>query len=336
VPARIRTSSSRDVRLRAARISLAAGVAIFAAKVVAWQLTGSAAVYSDALESIVNVVAASLLVLSLTVALRPADADHPYGHGKAEFLSAGVEGSLILAAALLIAIEAVGDLIAGPSLSRLDQGLAILAAAGAANAVLGVYLVRTGRRSGSLALVADGKHILTDVWTSVGVLVGIGVVWATGTLWLDPLIALLVAAHIVREGVKLVRHAVGGLMDEAEPHRIARLASALEAARRPDWIDVHELRTWRAGRLRHADLHLVVPRYRDADALHAIHEEVARTIRDADEGPAEVVVHFDPCRPHFCAACVVDPCPVREAPLHEQPPITPERATRRLSPPEEP
>lgn len=329
-------SSTRDRRLRAARISLAAGVAIFATKVAAWQITGSAAVYSDALESIVNVVAAALLVVSLTVALRPADADHPYGHGKAEFLSAGAEGSMILAAAVLIAIEAVRDLIVGPKLARLDVGLAILVVAGAANAGLGLYLVRTGRRTGSVALMADGTHVLTDVWTSVGVVIGIAAVWVTGWMLLDPLLALAVAAHIVREGVRLVRRAVGGLMDEAEPERIARLAAALQKARRPDWIDVHELRTWRAGRLRHVDLHMVVPRYRDADALHRTHEDVAQAVREADEGPAEVVVHFDPCRPHFCAACTVEACPVREAPLHAQPPITPERAARRLSPPEEP
>lgn len=326
----------RDRRLRAARISLVAGIAIFAAKVAAWQITGSAAVYSDALESIVNVVAGSLLVLSLTVALRPADADHPYGHGKAEFLSAGVEGALILAAALLIAMEAIRDLIVGPRLSRLDVGLAILVAAGTANAALGLFLVRTGRQTGSMALVADGKHVLTDVWTSAGVVVGITVVRFSGWLWLDPVVALGVAAHIVREGLRLVRHAVGGLMDEAEPGRLSRIAAALEAARGPDWIDVHGLRAWRSGRLRHADMHVVVPRYRDADALHEIHDAIAKAVGEADEGPAEVVVHFDPCRPHHCAGCVVEGCPIREAPLHERLPITAERATRRLSPPEEP
>ena len=331
-----RPPGRRDRRLSAARISLAAGFVIFAAKIVAWQITGSAAVYSDALESIVNVVAGALLLMSLTVALRPADADHPYGHGKAEFLSAGVEGSLILAAALLIAIAALRDLILGARLSRLDLGLAIVAAAGAANAALGLYLVRTGRRTGSLALLADGKHVLTDVWTSAGVVVGIAAVWATGWSWLDPVVALGVALHIVREGVHLVRRAIAGLMDEAEPHHIGRLAAALEAARRPDWIDVHELRTWRSGRLRHVDLHLVVPRYRDADALHEIHAAVAAALHEAEQGAAEVVVHFDPCRPHFCPTCAVAACPVREAPLHLRPPITAERATRRLSPPEEP
>lgn len=326
----------RAARLVPARVSLVAALAIFATKGLAWQLTGSAAVYSDALESIVNVVAAALLVLSLTVALRPADADHPYGHGKAEFLSAAVEGALILAAALLIAVEAMRDLVVGPAIARLDLGLALLVAAGAANAGLGTYLLRAGRRTGSLALEADGRHVLTDVWTSLGVVVGLVGVRFSGWLWLDPLVALAVALHIVRAGIRLVRRAVGGLMDEAEPHRLERLVRALQEARREDWIDVHELRAWRSGRIRHVDVHVVVPRYRDVDALHVLHEELARVLHDADEGPADVAVHFDPCRPWFCHSCAVQGCPIREAPLRERPPLTVESATRRLAPPLEP
>lgn len=326
----------RSARLRPARVSLAAALAIFALKGLAWQLTGSAAVYSDALESIVNVVAAALLLVSLTVALRPADADHPYGHGKAELLSAGVEGALILAAALLIAVEAVRDLVVGPQLGRLEAGLALLVAAGGANAVLGAYLLRAGRRTGSLALEADGRHVLTDVWTSAGVVLGLVAVRLSGWLWLDPLVALAVALHIVWQGVRLVRRAVGGLMDEAEPRRLERLAAALRAARRDDWIDVHELRAWRSGRIRHVDVHVVVPRYRDVDALHALHEELARVLQEADEGPADVVVHFDPCRPWYCHRCAVEGCPIREAPLRERRPLTVGSATRRLAPPLEP
>jgi cation diffusion facilitator family transporter len=319
---------NHDERLRAGRLSLAVGTLVLAAKVAAWIVTGSVAVFSDAMESIVNVVAALLLVWSLRLAAQPADRDHPYGHGKAEFLSAGVEGALIIVAALLIGLQALRDLVVGAVPQRLDTGMALVAGASLLNGVLGFHLVRVGRRTGSLALHADGRHILTDVWTSAGVLLGLLAVQLTGIRWLDPAVALAVALNIVREGWKLVRPALGGLLDEADEALLGRLASAFDTSRPPEWIDLHGLRAWRSGAEAHVDLHLVVPRYFDAERLHHLQEAIEARLCEAAAMPADAVVHFDPCRPHECSGCAMPACAVRSAPHRTRRVIDATHATR--------
>jgi cation diffusion facilitator family transporter len=293
-------------RRRAAWISLVVGSAIFLGKIATWQLTGSVAVLSDALESTVNIAAAALLVFSMLVAARPADRDHPYGHGKVEFLSAGIEGALIVVAAILIAVEAIGELVRGAAPHDLGFGIASLGVLSLGNLGLGVYLLRTGRTAHSLALIADGKHVLADVTTSAGVLVGLGLVHATGIAWLDPAVALLVAANIVREGAKLARSAVRGLMDEADPALLGALVATFT----------------------HADLHLVVPRYFDAERLHQIGETVEARLLEGFAEPGEAVVHFDPCGPVHCSSCEMPACPVRSAAFKERFAFGVARATR--------
>lgn len=315
-------------RLRAGWVALATGFVVLAVKLAAWRLTGSTAVLSDALESIVNVVAGALLLFSLYVSIRPADRDHPYGHGKVEFFSAGVEGALIGVAALLIGAEALRQLVIGPRLRELDLGLALVTGAAVLNGLVGAHLVRVGRRVHSLALVADGRHLLTDVVTSAGVIGGLAAVRLTGWQLLDPLVALAVATQILGTGWRLVRQAVGGLMDEADPEWLARMVEALEREREPWLIDAHSLRAWRSGATGHVDLHVVVPRYYDVDRLHALGERLEQRLLEASGLPGEVIVHFDPCRPRHCAGCAVEGCPVRAAPFVERRALTLERATR--------
>jgi cation diffusion facilitator family transporter len=315
-------------RRRAAWISLVAGSAIFLGKIATWQLTGSVAVLSDALESTVNIAAAGMLVFSMLVAARPADRDHPYGHGKVEFLSAGIEGAMIVVAAILIAIEAIGQLIRGGAPHNLGFGLVALGALTLGNAALGFYLLRTGRAAHSLALIADGRHVIADVWTSAGVLVGLGLVAVTGLAWLDPVVALAVAANIVREGFRVARSAVRGLMDEADPELLGALVATLSRERPSDWIDVHGLRAWRSGATVHTDLHLVVPRYYDAERLHEISEIVEARLLAGLAEPGEAVVHFDPCGPVHCASCEMTACPVRGAAFTERNELSVARATR--------
>jgi cation diffusion facilitator family transporter len=315
-------------RVHAGWISLVAGILICTGKFSVAGLTGSTALLSDAMESVVNVVAAALLLYTLVVAARPADRDHPYGHGKIEFFSAGVEGALIAVAALSIVYQASLDLIRGPHLRRLDFGIAAAAVLAVANAALGSYLVRAGRRHGSEALVADGRHVLTDVITTVGVIAGLGVVALTGLPQLDPLVAIAVALSILHTGWRLLRSAVGGLMDEADPSLLAPICQALEGSREDAWIDVHSLRSFRSGAVQHSDLHLAVPRYFDADQLHEISDRVREAVLEGTRLPGDVIVHFDPCRPRQCPICPVDPCPVREAGLVRRIPISLERALR--------
>jgi cation diffusion facilitator family transporter len=315
-------------RRSAARLSFLGGIFVLIGKFAAYRITGSTAVYSDALESVVNVAAASLLLYSMAVAMRPADRDHPYGHGKIEFFSAGVEGALIAVAATLIMIEAARDIWRGPELQRLDLGLVLVSGMAVVNAALGAYLIRAGRRTGSLALVADGKHLITDVITTAGVVGGLLAVFLTGYSLLDPLVAIALALHILRTGWTLARTAVGGLMDEADLAVLGRIVRLLEKHRRAWWIDVHTLRAWRSGSVSHVDLHLSVPRYFDADRLHEIDDEVGDVVRDALGRASDAIVHFDPCRPRHCPGCAIENCAVRSGAFAGRDPITLADATR--------
>jgi cation diffusion facilitator family transporter len=323
------TASTNQVaeRLFAAKLSLVGGIFILAGKLVAYFLTGSTAVFSDALESVVNVVAAALVWYSVALAAEPADRNHPYGHGKVEFFSAGVEGTLIVVAAVWILFEAGRDLVRGPMLQRLDVGLLIVIGVTLLNAALGGYLLRVGRRTDSIALVADGQHLITDVVTSVGVVLGLGVVWLTGWALLDPLIAIAIALNVLRTGAGLLRRAVGGLMDEADVELLRRIIGALEARRAASWIDVHSLRAWRSGARNHIDMHLVVPRYFDVEQIHQLDDAVHAVSTEA-VGDCETIVHFDPCRPRHCCDCPLPDCPVRSSAFAAREPLELEHATR--------
>ena len=299
------------VALKAGLLSLAVGALILGVKLAAWLATGSSALLADALESIVNVVAAGMVAYTVMVAARPADRDHPYGHGKAEFLSAATEGALILLAATAIVAESVRKLIVGVALERPGAGVLLATLGAAGNLALGVYLVRTGRAIGSDAIEADGRHVLADVRTTAGSVGALLSAQLTGWLWLDPAVALVVAANIVRTGWQVVRRALAGLLDEADFDLIAEVGKVLERERRRDWIDIHELRTRRSGRFRHIDLHLVAPRYYTIDQAHAAAEDLEKALRPLVGEEGGVVVHVDPCRPWQCAGCEVEPCAVR-------------------------
>jgi cation diffusion facilitator family transporter len=322
-------SGSTRVAVRAGLVSLVAGTAILFAKFVGWAVTGSSAVFADAAESIVNVIAAAMATYSVAVAARPADADHPYGHGKAESLSAAVEGALIVVAALLIAVEAVREIVVGPELQRLGAGIAISGGAGLANLGLGLYLVRAGRRAGSEAIVADGLHVITDVVTTVGTILALALVWWTGFVLLDPIAALVVAANIVWTGARVIRRALVSLLDEADFTALERIAKQLEKARRAEWVEIHQLRSWTSGPLRHVDLHLIVPRYLSIERAHELGDELEHRLAELEGGAGEAVVHLDPCTPRHCRACSMPDCPVRAAPVDAPFAYTVESLTRR-------
>lgn len=315
-------------RMRAGRLALFVGILIFAVKFAAYALTGSTAVFADAMESSINIVSAAVLVVALSIAARPPDLSHPYGHGKVEFLSAGIEGAAIAFAALVIFVQGIRELIEGPELHRLDVGLALLAVSAIANAGLGLHLTRIGRSTRSDALVADGRHVMADVWTSVGVIGGLIVVSLTGWVWADPLIAIAVAINVAWEGYRLLHDSLAGLMDEADESLIESTTSILEGVRRASWIDLHSLRSWRSGARRHIDLHLTVPRYFDVEQIHAIHDEVESALFDDDRHGGDVVVHFDPCNDHECRLCTMADCSIRAHPFVSPEPFTPIRAVR--------
>lgn len=285
------TDGNTVKRLALWGIPLAFGV--MGLKLVAWWVTGSVALLSDGLESSVNVVAAIVAFAAITYAAKPADKTHPFGHHKAEYLSAVLEGVLIVVAALLIVMEAVPAVMAPASMEAPVMGLVINFAAGVINAVWAYVLIRAGRRYRSPALAADGQHILSDVVTSIGVLIGLVLAIATGYAVLDPLLAILVALNILYQGWKVIAHSVDGLMDHAVEPGEAEAIQAAIAANGAGSLGVHDLKTRRAGSATFVDFHLVVPAAMPVGQAHDICDRLEDAIRAVQPG-AQIAIHVEP------------------------------------------
>lgn len=266
---------------RYAWLSVGAALATIGLKGGAYLLTGSVGLLSDALESVVNLVAAVVALRALAVAGRPADDEHAYGHTKAEYFSSGFEGALILVAALVITWSAVERLITPAPLERVELGVAIAAAASVLNFFVARVLLRAASEHASIALEADARHLMTDVWTSVGVLAGVGLVGVTGWTVIDPLVALLVAANIARVGLSLVRRSMLGLLDTALPADVQAAILAVLARHEEDGIEFHALRTRRSGARRFMSVHVLVPGEWTVQRGHDLLERIEAEIRDA-------------------------------------------------------
>ncbi len=279
-------------------LSLVVSFVMLVGKLAAAYLTGSTAILSDASESVIHLFATGFAGFSLWYAATPPDPDHPYGHGKIAYFAAAVEGTLILMAALIIGWMAVEDLIAGPDLRRLDLGLYLLGGLTAVNLALGWYLIRTGRRTNSLVLVSNGQHVMTDMWTSLGVIVGVALVWLTGIRWFDPVVGLAVAANILWTATSLLRRSVYGLMDEADPEATQALLDELTEAKADGTIaEYHQVRHRRSGDQVWVEYHLMFPgdmSIRDAHTRsHKVEDRVDALFPD-DE--VHVTAHLEPRR----------------------------------------
>ncbi|NNG28267.1 MAG: cation transporter, partial [Ignavibacteriaceae bacterium] len=224
------------LKKKAAWISLSIGIGMFFAKMGAYFVTNSSAIFSDAAESVVHILATTVALYSIILSSKPADESHRYGHGNVEFFSAGIEGMLILIAAIVIIYEAISDIIIGSVLKSLNTGALVIAAAGIINLVLGTYLIRTGKKTKSLTLIADGKHVLTDSVTSIGIVIGIILVMITDFVILDPIMAILIALNILYTGYRLIRESIGGLMMETDPVIIEKISRILSVNRKDHWI----------------------------------------------------------------------------------------------------
>jgi cation diffusion facilitator family transporter len=307
--------AGRHLKLRIVAISLSFGIGVLllVIKFYAYRLTHSSAVLSDALESIINVVASAFALGSVILAAKPPDESHPYGHGKIAFFSAGFEGALIIVAALGIFKVGITGLLAPRPLPALQTGMLLLLAASGVNLLLGVGLVKVGRRTDSLVLVADGQHLITDVYTSAGVLAGLWLVHLTGWYWLDGAVACLLGLNILVIGAKLVRQAFSGLMDAANPQLLERIAARIQRHRKALWIDIHQLRAWKSGDYVHIDFHLILPRDLSLEKAHR-EAEALEALLMAEFGPrASVLVHMDPCRDPECPVCRKTRCDLRKA-----------------------
>lgn len=302
--------SSSNLRLQ--RTIAFASSALLVAKFWAYYLTHSVSILTDALESIVNVVAGFIGLYSLYVSAKPRDIDHPYGHGKAEFISAAVEGTMVLIAGVLIVYNAGKNLLYPVAIQKLDTGIYLIAGTAIVNWLLGAISLRQGKRHNSLALVASGKHLQTDTYSTLAIIAGLILIAFTGKLWIDGVIAVGFGLFIIYTGYKIMRESLAGIMDEADMKLLERMVALLAKNRYDNWVDLHNLRVIKYGNVLHVDCHLTVPWYFNVHQAHAEIDTLAGLIRGEFGETLELFVHNDGCLYFQCHICKKTDCPVRQ------------------------
>ncbi|MEO8884743.1 MAG: cation diffusion facilitator family transporter [Mucilaginibacter sp.] len=308
-------------------ISLVTGVVLMLAKFGAYFITSSTFVLTDAAESIVNVIASSFAFFSIYLASQPRDENHPYGHGKVEYFSVFIEGTLILVAGLIIIFKAGYSIFYPHVIHDLLTGALIIGITGAVNGVLGFYMINKGKTLPSITIEADGRHLITDMVTSGGLVVGLLLIHFTGVLVLDGVLSIIVGCYIIFTGYKLVRRSVGGLMDEADFLVVADVVEILNDKRKEEWIDIHNFRAQKYGNELHIDCHVTLPNYFD---LNKVHEEVSMIDKliNREVTKTELFIHADPCLPDCCHYCSMPNCPIRSEPKTEHIEWTMDRVIR--------
>jgi len=318
-PLNAMTQQPDNRHIRFQQLVLAIGVLLLLVKFTAFNITGANAILSDALESIINVVAGSFALYSLVLAAKPRDRDHPYGHGKIEFVSAGLEGTLILLAGGAIIYQSVHDLLQPEyALTSLDIGLYLTAGAGAVNFALGAGTEWFGKKYRSVTMIASGKHLKSDGYTSLGLIIGLTVVLITGIHWLDAVIAIAFGVFISWTGFREMRKSLAGIMDEADFGIINEIIAELETARNANWIDLHNLRVIRFGKVVHVDCHVTMPYYLTVQEAHDEVDRIEKTIAAQHPQGLEMFIHSDPCIPSSCRICIKEDCPVRQHPFEQR------------------
>ncbi len=287
-------------------------VLLLLVKVFAYYLTRSVTILTDALESMVNVTAGFIGLYSLHVAARPRDKDHPYGHGKAEFLSAAVEGTLIGVAGVFILYKAVMSFFYPVTIHEVDKGIWLVGATALVNAFMGLTCTRIGEKNGSLALIASGKHLLSDTFSTIGIVTGLFLLYITGYGWIDGVVAILFGTYIIYTGYIILRKSIAGIMDEADTRLLARMVELLNNNRRENWVDLHNLRVIKYGTVLHVDAHLTVPWYLNVHEAHKEIDSLADLIRHEFGESLELFVHSDGCLPFSCRICGKKDCKVRQ------------------------
>jgi cation diffusion facilitator family transporter len=287
-------------------------VILLVIKFFAYYLTHSVSILTDALESIVNVSAGFIGLFSLYIAAKPRDTDHPYGHGKAEFLSAAIEGTLIGSAGAIILYKAVQHLVYPVALKEIDNGIYLVAATAVVNFIVSFFCLRTGKKNNSAALVASGHHLRTDTWSTVGIICGLLLLYFTEYPWIDGAVAMLFGVYIVYTGYKIVRKSIAGIMDEADMELLNRMVGILNKNRRDNWIDLHNLRVIKYGSVLHLDCHLTVPWYMNITEAHKEVEALEKLVRNEFGESMELFVHLDACLSFSCRICNVPGCDKRQ------------------------
>jgi cation diffusion facilitator family transporter len=307
--------NSNSIKIRTMKVALALGVILMGIKFLAWFLTHSNAILTDALESIVNVLAGTFALYSLYYAAKPKDEDHPYGHGKIEFMSSGVEGGMIFLAGSVMLIKGVWAFFYPQQLERLDLGLLLTALSGFVNYLLGRSLIKRGKELHSSTMVADGTHLLTDTWSSVGLIAGLGIVYFTGLAWIDSVTTVVLGLMIIYTGFKLIRESVFNLLDKADYERIGSLLELINKERKESWIDIHNLRIVKYGSVVHVDCHMTLPWYYSLEMAHQEVDALGKLAQESFNYEIEFFIHADPCLPQSCAICQLSNCHVRKFPF---------------------
>ncbi|MDX1954106.1 MAG: cation diffusion facilitator family transporter [Chitinophagaceae bacterium] len=291
-----------------------AGVSVFllVAKLIAYYMTHSVAILTDALESIVNVSAGFIGLYSLYVSAKPRDMDHPYGHGKAEFLSAAVEGTLILTAGALIIYKAASNLIHPQEVEKLDSGMLLILGTALINFGMGFYCFKQGRRNRSLALEASGKHLMSDSYSTFGLIIGLLLLFFTKMAWIDSAVAALFGIILLFTGYRILRDSIAGIMDEADHQLLRKLVVLLNQKKSANWIDLHNLRIIKYGSVLHLDCHLTLPWYLNVHEAHQEVEALSHLVQEAFGESIELFVHTDGCLPFSCRICKKQECSERK------------------------
>ena len=298
--------------LKLQRTIAIASAILLIAKFWAYYITHSVAILTDALESIVNVVAGFIGLYSLYVAAKPKDIDHPYGHGKAEFISAAVEGTMVLSAGALIIYSAAKNLIDPIPIQQLDTGIYLVGATAVVNWLLGFISLRRGQKNNSLALVASGKHLQTDTYSTIAIIVGLLLISVTGYAWIDGAVAIGFGLFIIYTGYKIIRASLAGIMDEADMVLLEKMVDVLEKNRHDNWVDLHNLRVIKYGNILHVDCHMTVPWYLNVHQAHDEIDALGKLIRNNFGESLELFVHSDGCLYFQCHICKKNDCPVRQ------------------------
>lgn len=303
------------IKQRIQRWIVSISVLILVGKFVAYFLTNSVGVLTDAMESIVNVVAGFISLYSLWFASKPKDKAHPFGHGKVELISASVEGLLITMAGGLIIFEGVKRLVEPAMIQKLDVGIIIIAISGALNYIMGWYSIREGRRYDSVALVAGGRHLQSDTYSTIGLVAGLILLYVTKINWIDSALALVFGSIIIYTGVSILRGTVATLMDRADDKLLEDMAKTISEHRDRDWIDVHNTKSIKYGSYIFVDCDLTLPWYYNIRQSHSACDLLTQTLTDEFSGRVQVSVHSDPCNDTLCGHCAVGECEYRRMPF---------------------
>jgi cation diffusion facilitator family transporter len=301
--------------LRLQKLVTIAAVILFIVKIIAWWLTHSFAILTDALESVVNVVAGFISLYSLYVAAKPRDIDHPYGHGKAELISAAFEGTMIAVAGGIIIYESVSGLMHPKELHQLDLGIILIGFSAILNFIIGWICIKNGKKNNSLALVASGKHLQSDTYSTLGIIVGLILIYFTHFNQLDNFVAIGFAFYIIYTGYTIIRSSLEGIMDKADTELLSKMVDVINKNRKDNWIDLHNIRIIKFGSVLHLDAHLTLPWYLNVHESNAEIDQLSQFVKDEFGESMELFVHSDGCLEFSCRICHKKECTVRLHPF---------------------